>query len=118
MRHAETEWTLSGRHTGRTDIPLTDAGREAAAALAGGCAAWSFALVLVSPSRRARETCELCGLGAEARCDEDLLEWDYGDYEGLTTRGDPRAPPGLGAVARRLPGRRAARPRWGPGPTA
>ena len=85
VRHAETEWSLSGRHTGRTDIPLTAAGREAARSLAGRLAGVDFGLVLVSPSRRARETCELCGLGEEARPDEDLLEWDYGDYEGLTS---------------------------------
>jgi broad specificity phosphatase PhoE len=85
VRHAETEWSLSGRHTGRTDIPLTEHGRDAARALRGRLSAWHFDLVLVSPSVRARETCELCGLGAEAQVRPDLLEWDYGDYEGLTT---------------------------------
>jgi probable phosphoglycerate mutase len=85
VRHAETEWTLSGQHTGRTDLPLTERGREAARALAPRLAGEDFALVLVSPSRRARETCELCGLGDRAEAREELLEWDYGDYEGLTT---------------------------------
>ncbi len=85
IRHAETEWTLSGQHTGRTDLPLTDHGRDAARTLAPRLAATEFALVLVSPSRRAVETCELCGLGPLAQTREDLLEWDYGDYEGLTS---------------------------------
>jgi broad specificity phosphatase PhoE len=85
VRHAETEWTLSGQHTGRTDIPLTEHGRDTARALAPTLALETFALVLVSPSLRARETCELCGLGADAQTREDLLEWDYGAYEGLTT---------------------------------
>jgi len=86
VRHAETAWSLAGRHTGRTDVPLTEAGRQAARRLAPRLAGTGFGLVLVSPLRRARETCELCGLGADARVEEDLLEWDYGDYEGLTTR--------------------------------
>ncbi len=85
VRHAETEWSLTGRHTGRTDIPLTEQGRAAAAALAPRLRGRSCAHELVSPLRRARETCELCGLGAQARPLEQLLEWDYGDYEGLTT---------------------------------
>jgi broad specificity phosphatase PhoE len=85
VRHAETEWSLSGRHTGRTDLPLTEHGREAAGALRERLRAWRFTLVLVSPARRARETCELCGLSAEAQVRPDLLEWDYGEYEGLTT---------------------------------
>jgi broad specificity phosphatase PhoE len=85
VRHAETEWSLSGRHTGRTDLPLTEHGREAAGALRERLGAWHFALMLVSPARRARETCELCGLGAEAQVRDDLHEWDYGAYEGLTT---------------------------------
>jgi len=86
VRHAETEWSLGGRHTGRTDIPLTEHGREVAAALRERLSAWQFDLVLVSPSARARETCELCGLDAHAQLRADLLEWDYGDYEGLTTQ--------------------------------
>ncbi len=85
VRHAETEWSLNGRHTGRTDLPLTDHGRVLAAALRERLRAWQFALVLVSPARRARETCELCGLGPEAQVRDELHEWDYGDYEGLTT---------------------------------
>ncbi len=85
VRHAETEWSRDGRHTGRTDIPLTERGRQAARALAGQLSGARFAAVLVSPSTRARETCELCGLGAEAQVREDLLEWDYGDYDGLTS---------------------------------
>jgi broad specificity phosphatase PhoE len=85
VRHAETEWSISGRHTGRTDIPLTEHGRELARALAERMSGWDFGLVLASPLLRARETCELCGLGAIAQVRPDLLEWDYGDYEGLTT---------------------------------
>jgi probable phosphoglycerate mutase len=85
VRHAETEWSLDGRHTGRSDIPLTDNGREAARSLGGLLGAWRFDTVLVSPLTRARETCELCGLGAHAQTREALLEWDYGAYEGRTT---------------------------------
>jgi broad specificity phosphatase PhoE len=85
VRHADTEWSRAGRHTGRTDVPLTDEGRARAAELAERLRARRFALVLVSPLRRARETCELAGLAASAEQRADLLEWDYGDYEGLTT---------------------------------
>ncbi len=85
VRHAQTEWSLSGRHTGRTDIPLTDDGRDGARALHERVAGHPFALVLCSPLSRARETCALAGLGDAAQLRDDLLEFDYGDYEGLTT---------------------------------
>ena len=89
IRHGETEWSLSGAHTGRTDIPLTDAGRANAAAIGRYLAGRRFALVMVSPLERARETCRLAGQESTApldpRIDPDLAEWDYGDYEGLTT---------------------------------
>jgi broad specificity phosphatase PhoE len=85
VRHAETEWSRCGRHTGRTDVPLTDAGRDAARALRGRLSRWRFELVLVSPLWRAMETCELAGLAGRAQPRDELLEWDYGDYEGLTT---------------------------------
>jgi probable phosphoglycerate mutase len=85
VRHAETEWSRDGRHTGRTDIPLSRAGRAAAATLRERLADWRFERVLVSPLVRARETCELSGLDARAEPREDLQEWDYGDYDGLTT---------------------------------
>jgi broad specificity phosphatase PhoE len=85
VRHAETEWSLNGRHTGRTDIPLTDAGRQAAAALAPRLASRRFALVLCSPLSRARETAALAGFADVAQYRDELMEYDYGDYEGLTT---------------------------------
>src|SRR6201987_5498860 len=85
VRHGETEWSLSGQHTSRTDLPLLPVGRERAAALGPKLDAWDFALVLCSPLRRARETCELAGYGDRAEIVDDLREWDYGEYEGLTT---------------------------------
>ena len=84
LRHAETEWSRTGKHTGRTDIPLTDKGREVAHALRARLEDKSFSLVLCSPLSRARETAQLAGLEPSA-LDDDLLEWDYGEYEGLTT---------------------------------
>ena len=85
VRHGETEWSLSGQHTSRTDLPLLPVGRERAAALGPKLDACDFALVLCSPLRRARETCELAGYGDRAEIVDDLREWDYGEYEGLTT---------------------------------
>ena len=84
-RHGETEWSRDGRHTGRTDIPLTPAGEEQARALREPLAAIEFDRVLSSPLSRARETCDLAGLGDRAELRDELLEWDYGDYEGITS---------------------------------
>jgi broad specificity phosphatase PhoE len=85
IRHAETEWAKAGRHTGRTDIPLTDNGRAVARGLRERVGDHPFSAVFVSPLGRARETAELAGLGEHAQLRDDLLEWDYGDYEGITT---------------------------------
>jgi broad specificity phosphatase PhoE len=86
VRHGETEWSRDGRHTGRTDIPLTEEGRRLAAALSAPLRAWQFALVLSSPLQRALETCRLAGYGATAQVRPELMEWDYGRYEGRTSR--------------------------------
>jgi broad specificity phosphatase PhoE len=85
VRHGETEWSRSGRHTGRTDIPLDAHGLKQAEAVRAALAGWRFVRVLTSPSGRAVETCRLAALGAEAETDDDLFEWDYGAYEGRTT---------------------------------
>ena len=85
VRHGPTEWSVAGRHTGSTDLPLTEDGRTAAASLRERLAGYDFTLVLSSPLARARETAELAGLGDRAELDDDLREYDYGDYEGRTT---------------------------------
>ncbi len=90
-RHGETAWSLLGRHTGRTDLPLTERGERDAARLGERLKGLAFAKVFTSPLRRAARSCELAGFGAVAEIDPDLAEWDYGDYEGRRTaeiRGD------------------------------
>lgn len=115
VRHGQTEWSRTGRHTGLTDVPLTERGEADARALGHLLAPWRFGLVLCSPLTRARRTAELAGLRAEP--DPDLLEWDYGGYEGLTTPeireqrgGDAWTVVADGVVPGRPPARRC--PRW------
>ena len=95
VRHGETEWSKSGQHTGRTDIPLTDRGREEGLHVRDRLAGWTFGRVLSSPLSRALDTARLAGFGDDVETAEDLLEWDYGEYEGLTSADI-----------------RASRPRW------
>lgn len=85
MRHGQTEWSVSGRHTGTTDLPLTPEGEAEAIAMTPHIAARAYGLVLASPLQRALQTCKMVGLGERAELREDLREWDYGDYEGLTS---------------------------------
>jgi broad specificity phosphatase PhoE len=94
IRHGETAWSLSGQHTGTTDIPLTDNGRRLARRLRPMLAKEMFARVFVSPMGRARETCELAGLGTAAVIDPNLVEWNYGEYEGLTPKQIQERAPG------------------------
>jgi probable phosphoglycerate mutase len=93
-RHGDTAWSLSAQHTGLTDLPLTERGERNACALGERLRGSTFAKVFTSPLQRAQRTCELAGFGAAAEVDRDLVEWDYGDYEGLTTaeihRGRPQ----------------------------
>lgn len=93
-RHGETAWSVSGRHTGLTDLPLTAQGEQNARRLGERLAGIAFARVFVSPLQRARRTCELAGVGPVASCDPDLLEWDYGAYEGKTPAQVRRERPG------------------------
>ncbi|MEO8683625.1 MAG: histidine phosphatase family protein [Cypionkella sp.] len=94
IRHGETAWSLSGQHTGRSDLSLTKHGQEQASELAPWLAATHFAHVLTSPRLRARQTCDLSALGTAAEIEPALAEWDYGDYEGLRSEDIRKAHPG------------------------
>src|SRR5271155_3097848 len=85
-RHGETAWSLSGQHTGLTDLPLTQRGERNASQLGERLRGMTFAKVFTSPLQRAAKTCELAGFGAVAQIDRDLVEWNYGDYEGLLSQ--------------------------------
>lgn len=104
VRHGETEWSLSGRHTSRTDVPLTTRGEEKARQIGQRLQGIDLALVLTSPRQRARRTCELAGLGASAEVEPDLREWDYGQYEGLHTAEISKMRPGWNLFQHGCPG--------------
>ena len=93
-RHGETAWSISGQHTGLTDLPLTQNGEQRARLLGERLSGLSFARVFVSPLKRARQTCSLAGFGNVAEIDPDLTEWNYGDYEGLTSEAIHATRPG------------------------
>ncbi|HXA03291.1 MAG TPA: histidine phosphatase family protein [Bryobacteraceae bacterium] len=104
IRHGETEWSLSGAHTGRTDLPLIATGKERAATLRNYLAGKPFALVLTSPLQRARETCRIAGYGDVAQIEPNLSEWDYGAYEGRTTSDIRKEAPGWDLWTMGVPG--------------
>jgi len=104
IRHGETEWSLSGQHTGRTDVALTAHGEDQSRALELALRGIRFDQVLTSPARRARDTCGLAGLGGSAEIEPDLAEWDYGDYEGRTTHDIRRDRPGWNVFRDGCPG--------------
>ncbi len=94
IRHGETEWSINGKHTGVTDIPLTENGRNQVKCLQPVLANEVFALVLTSPLHRARETCKLSGLEEKAEVEPNLVEWNYGEYEGVTSKEIHKTVPG------------------------
>jgi broad specificity phosphatase PhoE len=104
VRHGETEWSETGRHTGRTNVPLTNEGRRRASALGERLGGRQFCLVLTSPLARAFETCRLAGYGDAAERSDDLLEWDYGAYEGRTTKEIREEVPGWTVWTHGVPG--------------
>ena len=104
IRHGETAWSRDGKHTGVTDVSLTDHGRQTARSLQPVLARQQFVLVLTSPLQRARETCELAGLAKLSRVEPDLMEWNYGEYEGLTTKNIQSARPGWSVFHHGCPG--------------
>ncbi len=107
-RHGETAWSLSGQHTGLTDLPLTANGEANARALGTRLASLTFAKVFTSPLQRASKTCELAGFGASAQVDPDLVEWNYGDYEGKRTVEIHQGRPGWQLFRDGCPGGEAA----------
>ena len=107
VRHGETEWSRDGRHTSVTDLPLTPVGEEAARSLVPALADTAFDLVLTSPRQRARRTAELAGFG-EAEVDDDLVEWAYGDYEGISTAEIRESVPGWSVWTHPSPGGESA----------
>jgi probable phosphoglycerate mutase len=108
VRHGETAWSRTGQHTGRTDIPLTELGRRQARALGEVLSTRPFSRVLTSPLRRATDTCRLAGLGDQGELCPDLVEWDYGDYEGRTTVEIRRTVPGWSLFRDGVPNGEAA----------
>jgi len=108
VRHGQTEWSLSGKHTGRSDIPLTQAGEDAARGLADRMHGLTFPIVWSSPSQRAFNTCTLAGFGERCVKKDDLAEWDYGAYEGLTTKQILAGRPGWQLFRDGCPGGEAA----------
>lgn len=104
IRHGETSWSLTGQHTGRTDVPLTENGERQALHLRERLQGTTFTHMLTSPLQRARRTCELAGFGAAAQSEPDLMEWDYGAYEGKTTAAIREQQPDWNVFQRGCPG--------------